>query len=68
LRDGPEGEPPGAWHADVSELRSERPAPRSGHVTTTKSRPRLSDDELRDLLALVEGADSVELKLTAKEV
>jgi hypothetical protein len=30
-------------------------------VTTTRSRPRLSDDELRGLLALVEGCDSVEL-------
>jgi hypothetical protein len=36
-------------------------------VTTTKSGPRLSDNEIRELLALVNGADSVELKLTVPE-
>ncbi|MGH2701489.1 MAG: adenylate cyclase [Actinomycetota bacterium] len=30
-------------------------------------RPRLSDDELRELLGLIEGADTVELKLTVPE-
>jgi hypothetical protein len=33
-------------------------------ATTTKAPARLSDDQLRDLLGVLEGADSVELKLT----
>ena len=36
-------------------------------VTPTKSKPRLSDDQLRDLLELLEGADTVELKLTVPD-
>jgi len=33
-------------------------------MATTASRPELSDDALREILSLIEGADSVELKLT----
>jgi hypothetical protein len=36
-------------------------------TTTAKNRPRLSDAQLEDLLALVKDADSVELKLTVPE-
>jgi hypothetical protein len=36
-------------------------------VKTRQSGARLSDDELRDLLGLIEGADTVELKLTVPE-
>jgi hypothetical protein len=36
-------------------------------ATTTRTRPALSDDALVELLALVEDADSVELKLTIPE-
>jgi hypothetical protein len=36
-------------------------------MTSTAQRPRLSDDDLAELLELVRGADSVELKLTVPE-
>ena len=36
-------------------------------VETRQDNPRLSGDELRDLLGLIEGADTVELKLTVPE-
>jgi hypothetical protein len=36
-------------------------------VETRQDSPRLSGDELRDLLGLIEGADTVELKLTVPE-
>ena len=36
-------------------------------ATATSSRPQLSDEDLRRLLGLVKGADSVELKLTIPE-
>jgi hypothetical protein len=36
-------------------------------MATTSTRPALSDEALADMLALIEGADSVELKLTVPE-
>ena len=36
-------------------------------ATTTTTRPALSDKELQSLMALIKGADSVELKLTVPE-
>jgi len=36
-------------------------------MATTATRPALSDDALREMLALIEGSDSVELKLTVPE-
>jgi hypothetical protein len=36
-------------------------------MATTTTQPRLSDDDLGNLLALIKGADSVELKLTVPE-
>ena len=36
-------------------------------ATATTSSPHLSDEQLRDVLQLVQGADSVELKLTVPE-
>ena len=36
-------------------------------ATRTKERPRLSDERMRELLRLIKGADSVELKLTVPE-
>jgi hypothetical protein len=36
-------------------------------MTSATTRPRLADDELADLLDLISGADSVELKLTVPE-
>ena len=36
-------------------------------ATSTKPRPALGDKELQELLALIKGADSVELKLTVPE-
>jgi hypothetical protein len=36
-------------------------------MKTSPGSPRLSDDELRDLLGLIQGADTVELKLTVSE-
>ena len=37
-------------------------------ATAKAARPQLSDDELREMLGLIEGADSVELKLTVPEL
>ena len=39
----------------------------ANNVETRQDSPRLSGDELRDLLGLIEGADTVELKLTVAE-
>ena len=36
-------------------------------ATATKERPRLSDEQMRELFRLIKGADSVELKLTVPE-
>jgi hypothetical protein len=36
-------------------------------LSTTEALPNLSDEQLRELLGLIEGADSVELKLTVPE-
>jgi hypothetical protein len=36
-------------------------------VTATQTRPQLSDEQLRDLLELLKGVDTVELKLTVPE-
>ena len=36
-------------------------------MATTKERPRLSDDALIELMSLIKGADSVELKLTVPD-
>ena len=36
-------------------------------MATTKTRPALTDEHLVELLALIQGADSVELKLTVPE-
>jgi hypothetical protein len=36
-------------------------------ATTEAARPQLSDDQLRELLGLIKGCDSVELKLTVPE-
>jgi hypothetical protein len=36
-------------------------------VSSAHDRPDLSDDQLRELLGLIQGADSVELKLTVPD-